>query len=269
MDRGKNGRAVPGLTQLQLPLQLVPEAGGAGGGTSGGTARRVVLASGAVLHYRFVRARRRTIGIVVRRGQVEARAPRHVARAEVEAFIRHKERWIAKRLTESLPEQPPFGWTEGEALPVLGHPARLTAATGACTVRLADGRLELPPAAPARWRELTVEWLRRTALELFRARVPHYAALLGAREPSLGLSNARTQWGSCRRIRGEAGRVLLSWRLVHLPPYFTDYVVAHELAHLREHNHSSRFWAIVAQLFPDYLSARRELNRLGRALPRL
>lgn len=89
------------------------------------------------------------------------------------------------------------------------------------------------------------------------------------REPSLGLSNAQTRWGSCRRTRGEAGRVLLSWRLVHLPPHLTDYVVAHELAHLREPSHTPRFWSIVEQLFPEYLSARRELNRLGRTLPRL
>ena len=63
--------------------------------------------------------------------------------------------------------------------------------------------------------------------------------------------------------------MLLSWRLVHLPPHLTDYVVAHELAHLREISHSPRFWAIVAHLFPEYLSARRELNRLGRTLPTL
>ena len=257
-----------GLTQLRLPLQPVPEAGGTGSGTSGGTARSVVL-SGGVLHYRFVRARRRTIGIVVRRGQVEARAPRQAVLAEVEAFLRQKERWITKRLTESTPEPRPFRWNEGETLPVLGRPVRLTAAAGAGMVRLADDCLELPPAVPARWRELTVEWLHGTALDLFRKRIPHYAALLGVGEPALGLSNAQTQWGSCRRTRGEAGRVLLNWRLVHLPPTLIDYVVAHELAHLREHNHSPRFWAIVAQLFPDYLSARRELKRLGRALPRL
>jgi predicted metal-dependent hydrolase len=233
-----------------------------------GTARRVVLAGG-VLHYRFIRARRRSIGIVVRRGEVEARAPRHIALAEVEAFLREKERWIAKRLAESTPEPPPFRWAEGQALPVLGHAALLSASPGEGAVRLTHDRLLLPLTACARWRELTIDWLRATAFDLFRERIRHYAASLGLREPSLGLSNAQTRWGSCWRARGEAGRVLLSWRLVHLPPHLTDYVVAHELAHLRELNHSPRFWAIVAHLFPEHLSARRELNRLGRTLPRL
>ena len=268
MDRGKNGGAVPGLSQPQpqpqLHLQFEPEPSRA----KAGTAQRVVL-SERVLHYRFVRAPRRTIGIVVRRGEVEARAPRHVALAEVESFMRKKERWIAKRLAESTSEPPAFRWAEGEALPVLGYAARLTASPGATMVHLTDDRLALPLAAFARWRELTIEWLRATALDLFRERVGHYATSLGVREPSLGLSNAQTQWGSCRRTRGDAGRVLINWRLVHLPQHLTDYVVAHELAHLRELNHSPRFWAIVAQLFPDYLSARRELARLGRTIPRL
>lgn len=250
------------LTQLPLQFDSDPDP------VKAGTARRVVL-PGGVLHYRFIRARRRTIGIVVHRGEVEARVPQHIALAEVEAFIREKERWIAKRLAESRPEPSRFRWAEGEALPVLGRPVRLSASPDADTVRLAQDDLVLPLGAFARWRELTIDWLRAAALGLFRERVGHYAASLGVREPSLGLSDAQTRWGSCCRARGEAGRVLLSWRLIHLPPHLTDYVVAHELAHLREINHSPRFWTIVAHLFPEYLSARTELNRLGRTLPTL
>ncbi len=262
MDRGKNGHTVPGVTRFHLQFGPEPST------TRTGTARRIVVAGG-VLHYRFIRARRRTIGIIVHRGVLEARAPRHVALTTVEAFIRKKERWIAKRLAESTPEPPPMRWAEGEALPVLGHPVRLSASPGAATVHLTHDALLLPLAAFARWRELTIEWLRATALDRFPERARYYATSLGVYEPALGLSNAQTRWGSCWRTRGKTGRILINWRLIHLPPHFTDYVVAHELAHLREPNHSPRFWAIVAQLFPDYLSARRELNRLGRALPRL
>jgi predicted metal-dependent hydrolase len=150
----------------QLPLQFEPELSP----VKTGTARRVVLAEG-VLHYRFVRARRRTIGIVVRRGEVEARAPRNVALAEVEAFIREKARWITKRLAESTPELPPFRWLEGEALPVLGRAIRLSASPGANAVRLTHDGLVLPLGAFARWRELTIDWLRAAAFDLFRERV--------------------------------------------------------------------------------------------------
>ena len=262
MDRVKNGRAVPGVIQLEFRFDSAPPRSFAG------TLRRVQLA-GFVLRYRFVRARRRTIAILVDRGEVEARAPRHAPIAEVEAFLRDKERWIARRMAESTREPPPFRWVQGETLSVLGRAARLTPSPGTVTVRLADDQLLLPAAAGGSWRELAIAWLRSSALELFRERIRHYAAALGVREPSLGLSNARTQWGGCWKTRGASGRVLLNWRLYQLPPHLADYVVAHELAHLRELNHSSRFWAIVERLFPDYQSARRELHRLGRALPTL
>lgn len=233
-----------------------------------GTLRRVGLATGE-LQYRFVRARRRTIGIFVHRGEVEARAPRWVSIAEVEAFMREKARWISRRLAEARPEPAPFRWAEGARLPLLGGSARLTAAPGAAAAHRDGDRLMLPIGALARWRELTLDWLRGNALALFRERVRYYAAALGVAEPSLGLSNAQTQWGSCWRRRGEHGRVLINWRLYHLPPRLTDYVVAHELAHLRELNHSARFWAVVESLYPDYRAARVELNQLGRLLPTL
>src|SRR3990172_8693950 len=117
------------LTQLPLQFESEPYP------VKAGTARRGGLPCG-VLHYRFIRARRRSIGIIVHHGEVEARVPQHIALAEVEAFIREKERWIAKRLAESRPEPSRFRWAEGEALPVLGRPVRLSASPDAHTVHL-------------------------------------------------------------------------------------------------------------------------------------
>ena len=231
-----------------------------------GALRSIKLATGQ-LQYRFVRAQRRTIGLVVRRGEVQARAPRHVAVAEVEAFLRLKERWIARRLAEALPEAPRVRWSDGTLLPLLGGHARLTAVPGDRKIQLTGDRLLLPLGDSARWRTLTIEWLQATALGVFHERTRHFALALGLCEPSIGLSNARTRWGSCRRHHGSAGRILLNWRLVHLPNLLIDYVVAHEMAHLRELNHSARFWAVVARIFPNYLDARRELKRA--ALPAL
>jgi predicted metal-dependent hydrolase len=250
------------MSQLELEFAAVPAR------TRAGTVRHLKLAAG-LLPYRFVRAQRRTIGIVVRRGEVEARAPRYVTLAEVEAFLREKERWITRRLAEAAPEAGPFRWRDGAMLPVLGSAIRLTALPGTERVSLSDDRLLLPPHHPARWRELTVEWLRATALAMFHERMRRLAPVLEVSEPAIGLSNARTQWGSCRRKRGGGGRILLNWRLVHLPVRLMDYVVAHEMAHLRELNHSARFWAVVAGIFPEYRDARRELRRLGAALPAL
>ena len=80
--------------------------------------------------------------------------------------------------------------------------------------------------------------------------------------PPLSLSSARTRWGCC-----SASGIRLNWRLIHLPLDLVDYVVAHELAHLREMNHSARFWAEVARLCPDWRERRAALKKHGGEIP--
>ena len=102
----------------------------------------------------------------------------------------------------------------------------------------------------------SARWLRDEAWTLVAPRVADYARELAARRPPLRLSNARSEWGSCN-ARGE---IRLNWRLVQLPPALAEYVVAHEVAHLVELNHSPRFWALVEPLMPGHAALRRELE---------
>ena len=99
-------------------------------------------------------------------------------------------------------------------------------------------------------------WLRDEAWSLVVPRAAVYAQKLDREAPALRLSNARSEWGSCN-ARGE---IRLNWRLVQLPPALAEYVVAHEVAHLVELNHSPRFWALVEALMPGHLALRRELE---------
>ena len=101
-------------------------------------------------------------------------------------------------------------------------------------------------------------WLKEQALALLVPRALHFARRLKAKPPAVKLSDARAQWGSCNH-RGE---IRLNWRLVQLPPGIADYVVAHEVAHLIELNHSPRFWALVESVLPGHVQARRELDAL-------
>ncbi len=105
----------------------------------------------------------------------------------------------------------------------------------------------------ARWVGI---WLRDEAMRLVTPRVAHFAARLGRAAPPVKLSGARSEWGSCNH-RGE---IRLNWRLAQLPPTLADYVVAHEVAHLAELNHSPRFWATVESLLPGHAALRRELR---------
>jgi predicted metal-dependent hydrolase len=93
----------------------------------------------------------------------------------------------------------------------------------------------------------------------FSERVAVYANKLGVPQPPLRLSRATTLWGSCNA----RGVVSINWRLIQMPLYLIDYVVAHELSHLIEMNHSPAFWQLVERIYPDYKKVRKELKALG------
>jgi predicted metal-dependent hydrolase len=234
---------------------------------TGQSLRRIALPGGP-MWYAFMRARRKTLTIVVARGRVEVRSPRWTPIADIERFIREKEPWIRRRLEEARREPPRFSWREGEPLPVLGEALRLTVREGLPGVHRKEDRIEVHLASGAgtpMLRARVLEWLFGEAKRIFVERVRLYAPRLEVPEPEVRLSNARTRWGSC----SAQGRVLLNWRLVHVPVRLIDYVVAHELAHLRHLNHSRRFWALVERVYPECRAARRELNRLEKLLPEI
>jgi predicted metal-dependent hydrolase len=99
-------------------------------------------------------------------------------------------------------------------------------------------------------------WLQRQARRVFEERVQHFAQRLGVQCRRLALSSAQTRWGSA----SQDGSVRLNWRLIHFAMPTIDYVVTHELAHLREMNHSARFWDVVRSVLPDYERSRGALK---------
>jgi predicted metal-dependent hydrolase len=241
------------LKQLRLPFDVSqPE--------KAGRDRRVQLA-GEILRYKLVRARRRTIALFVDGNGIEARAPHHAAIAEIETFMREKERWIRRRL--AAPRRRLIVWEAGTTLPWLGQSVTLALRPGGNSIWLSCGLLEVGLADGASLRERVLAWIRVQALALFRERVAALSRALDLTVSEIGLSNAKTQWGSC----SASGRIRLNWRLMLLPTHLVDYVVAHELAHRRELNHSVRFWDVVATLYPRYREARRELSALSKTLP--
>jgi predicted metal-dependent hydrolase len=210
-----------------------------------------------------VRARRRTIALFVDTDGLEARAPRYATVADVEAFICKKEGWIRRRL--AAPRRPPFVWEAGAGLPWLGQVLTLALRPGETGVWISEGRLEFGLDDGSSLRERALEWIREQASAFFRERIAVLSLPLALTVSGVALSNARSRWGSC----STDGRVLLNWRLMLLPPHVVDYVIAHELAHRVEFNHSERFWNVVAGLCPEHRSAREELNALAKLLPEL
>ncbi len=234
-------------------------------------ANREVLLDGAVVAYALQRARRRSIGFTVGADGLSVRAPAWATLTAVDAALRGKSGWILRKLGEARERQQRLEharivWRDGALLPYLGAPLRIVldpAQSAAGQLREAgEGgarqlHIGLPASAqPEQIRDAVQAWLMRSARRHFTARLEHFAPLLGVRWTRLRLSSAQTRWGSARAD----GSINLNWRLLHYPGTVIDYVVAHELAHLRVMDHSPRFWDTVRTVVPDYAALRRHLH---------
>lgn len=222
------------------------------------------------LQYRLKRSSRRTIGFTIDGTGLAITAPRWVTIADIESAIAGKEKWIFAKLGEWQTRvqeraQPHIEWQDGAQIPFLGQKisVMVTAQSGAKsrTAHFDTSTnvlwLGLSREADAQQiRDRVQRWLKTRALDVFAERLPVYAAKLGVTFRACALSSAATRWGSC----SSDGKIRLNWRLIHFPVPIIDYVVAHELSHLREMNHSPRFWATVESIYPEYRDARHTLK---------
>jgi len=185
-----------------------------------------------------------------------------------------KGRWILRKLHEQAEraarlEATRIEWRDGAVIPFLGESLILVVdprVTGAQLNTAADALPGVPrltlhlgllqQATPAQVRELVQGWLQRQARRLFEERCELYARRLGVKVRRIALSSATTRWGSATAD----GSIRLHWRLMHFALPVIDYVVTHELAHLREMNHSAAFWDVVRSVLPGYEAARVELR---------
>lgn len=227
----------------------------------------------ALVAYEFRRGKRRSIGFSVRPEGLVVSAPQWVPLYQVDAALREKSAWILRKLSDSRDREArlqanQIEWREGASLPYLGAPLRLVldprhefTATGAALIAAAEGPclyLALPSHASAdQIRDAVEAWLMRQARLVFEQRLNHFAPLLQVQWRKLTLSSAGTRWGSARID----GSIRLNWRLVHFGQAVIDYVVAHELSHLRVMDHSPRFWETVRSVVPDYAELRSQLRQ--------
>ncbi|MBB3214248.1 hypothetical protein FHW67_003560 [Herbaspirillum sp. Sphag1AN] len=229
--------------------------------------RRIQLGE-HVLDFVLLRSRRRSIGFLISDEGLRVTAPNWVTLGDIDKAIRDKQRWILSKLVERRERsarrlKPQMQWRDGATLPYLGQDITLrirAQQTSGIAYDEASRELivNLPgDAGEQQLKDRVQGWLQARAKELFGARLPLYAAKLGVSYRSYALSSATTQWGSCTAD----GRIRLNWRLMHFALPLIDYVIAHELSHLREMNHSPRFWATVQSIFPEFESAKRALRQ--------
>lgn len=227
---------------------------------------RFVRLGGRFVEYRFERSARRTVRVTVDGTGLSVAAPLRAPLGTVEAFLRDKERWVLRKLDEwaRVPRPARVRIETGGRLAVWGETLALEVReSGRASVQRTGDRLVVAAAGPRRAARVLQRWLKAEALARLAPRAAHFAAALERPAPRVALSGARGQWGVCV----EGGRIRLNWRLVHLAPALADYVVAHEVAHLVEMNHSKRFWAVVSSLYPAWREARERLELAGASIP--
>jgi hypothetical protein len=246
-------------------------------------ANREILLGDVLVAYEFRRAKRKNIGFSVGPDGLVVSAPRWVTVSEVERAVRTKTRWIvgkleAARERQARLEAARIEWKDGATFPFLGEPVIVVLdprhdfrETGGVLhtdnetlpgVARQTLHVGLPQSAqPSQIRDAVQAWLMRQARTLFLQRLDHYAPQLNVQWRKLTLSSAGTLWGTAH----SDGSIRLNWRLVHFRLPVIDYVVAHELSHLRVMDHSPRFWDTVRSVVPNYSELRGALK--DEALP--
>ena len=239
--------------QLELPLAFRQRQA---------VGRAHLALEGTLVSYTIKRSlRRRAISILVDESGLRVGAPWDATHSAIERLLRKHSVWVLRKLEEwQVRRTPVRRWSEGEPLMLFGRKLTLKLLEDTAPVLLQGSNLCVGNASESSVARQVQDWLHEQALTCFSERVAHFARRLGiAAVPHVLLSSARTRWGSCH----VSGRIHLNWRLVQMPPHLIDYVVAHEVAHLIEMNHSRRFWEIVSQLVPDHAAGRKELRHDG------
>lgn len=228
--------------------------------------QRAALLAGKNVSYTLKRSsRRRSIGLRIDDRGLTVCVPARTSEKWLHSVLQEKADWVVEKLDGWQIRKPAeTRWADGGMIAHLGE---------LLTLRVVQSLFATP--AQRRGSELWVfvvngsetvhieqsvsRWYRQEAGQLFAGRVAHYAPLLGVAPRAVKLSAARTQWGCCTAH----GTVRLNMQLIKLPLCLIDYVVAHELAHLREMNHSAAFWSVVESACPDYARLRRELKSVA------
>ena len=244
-------------------------------------ASRQSLLDGIAVAYQFKRGKRCTIGFSVSADGLTVSAPKWVPLYEVDKAVLEKSDWIIRKLQETRArhdrlESARIEWKDGCTLPFLGDqvivvldPRHAFGGVGAelkSSIDTLPGvthltlHVGLPHTASAdQIKDAVQAWLMRQAKRLFTERLNHFAPTLKVQWRKLSLSSAGTRWGSA----SADGSIRLNWRLIHFKQSVIDYVVVHELSHLRVMDHSPRFWDTVREVVPNYAQLRSQLKDKG------
>ena len=213
--------------------------------------------------HKLIRSRRKSIALMISHdATLVVRAPLGVSLDTIQGLVRQKRQWIETKLREASKHSPAQKktFTDGEEFLFLGekHPLKI------CDdkeIRLA-GDLFFPKQFLKKAEAKMIYWYKEKAIETIAESANHYSQISGWKFKTINITSANGRWGSC----SSTGSINFTWKLIMAPLEIVDYVVVHELAHITEKNHSSRFWNKVQSILPDYKARRKWLKDHGKTL---
>jgi predicted metal-dependent hydrolase len=218
--------------------------------------------------YTLKRCKRRSIGLRIDHRGLQINVPVQTTLPYVETILQEKADWITNKLDQWKNKKSlALSWSHDAIYPLLGEPWRIVLKSSGeiamahqsahDATKTAFAQQSILQLTPCQIEKFVMSWYNRQAAACFQQRIAIYAQALKVPAPPFRLSRAQTRWGSCN----SRGIIRLNWRLIQMPLHLVDYVVAHELSHLIEMNHSAAFWKLVGSVYPDYPIARKALKR--------
>jgi len=232
---------------------------------------RSEYADNVELNYAVVRSKKRkkTLSLqLMKDGSVLIRAPYHTPHAEIDGFFKKKQNWLYRRIEEREVIQASHTSTNfvaGQPFLFLGFPYSLIVDDRDISdepFTFSGKQFILNKKYMLKAKSLFTEWYRGNAAAYIGKRVCHYSSILNLYPKRVRISNAMSRWGSC----SFNNHLSFTWRLVMAPGAVIDYVVVHELAHIKEKNHSRHFWEIVEKVLPEWGTCRHWLRKEGHLL---
>jgi len=215
------------------------------------------------IHFHLIRCNRKSIALHIKNaGEVVVRAPYFVPKSQIAAFVQSHASWVCEKRTELMRQwknKRDFSITESDQLTVLGKQYPVVYGERACF----NGTIFIiPEGSFEQIKSEIIEEYKRIAKKVILERTIHFSEITGLKAEAVKIGNAKTRWGSC------SGKNILhfTWKLIFADLYAVDYVVLHELAHIKEHNHSKRFWSIVADYMPDYKARKQHLLQVQKKI---
>jgi len=213
---------------------------------------------------KLVRSKRKTLSLIVETdGSLTVRAPLRIKDADIWRFIEIKSEWIKRKQAQVRKDAlAPRQYVDGEKFWYLGKEVPLRIVLDGKPALVMDRVFKLRRSAQPQAASHFEKWYKKQAREVLTERVEYFTQKHSFKVSKIRISSARTRWGSC----SHKGTLSFTWRLVMAPLKVIDYVVVHELCHLKEMNHSKAFWAQVEAILPDYKQQRAWLKKQGRKL---